>query len=146
MLCWVTKVIDPHSSLMSLWSPCGLYANLPYGYPTASTNFISPTYNGINYNNLPHDDASANLNDLTFDNMPDNYTGISDSSLVNLPYSSVVTSSQTRRPIIKLTTESTDDLAINTISTSSTIDTVDTIDTNLSIKDVIPANSSLSKR
>ena len=146
-------MIDPHSSLLSLWSPCGLYANLPYGYPnptsfnpTSSTNFINPTYNGINYNNLPHDDASANLNDLTFDNMPDNYTGISDSSLVNLPYSSVVTSSQTRRPIIKLTTESTDDLAINTISTSSTIDTVDTIDTNLSIKDVIPANSSLSKR
>ena len=146
MICWINKVIDPHSSLMSLWSPCGLYANLPYGYPTASTNFINPTYNGINYNNLPHDDASANLNDLTFDNMPDNFTGISDSSLVNLPYSSVVTSSQTRQPIIKLTTGSTDDLAINTISTSSTIDTVDTIDTNLSIKDVIPANSSLSKR
>ena len=133
MLCWVNKVIDPHSSLMSLWSPCGLYANLPYGYPTASTNFISPTYNGINYNNLPYDDASANLNDLTFDNMPDNYTGISDSSLVNLPYSSVVTSS----PTFNLTTESTDD---------HTISTIDTIDTNLSIKNVTTANSSLSKR
>ena len=136
MLCWVNKVIDPHSSLMSLWSPCGLYANLPYGYPTASTNFISPTYNGINYNNLPYDDASANLNDLTFDNMPDNYTGISDSSLVNLPYSSVVTSS----PTFNLTTESTDDHTISTIST------IDTIDTNLSIKNVTTANSSLSKR
>ena len=133
-------MIDPRSSLISLWSPCGLYANLPYGYPTASTNFINPTYNGINYNNLPHDDASANLNDLTFDNMPDNYTGIPDSSLVNLPYSSVVTSSQTRRPIFKLTTESTDDHTISTIST------IDTIDNDMSIKDVIPANSSLSKR
>ena len=123
---------------MSLWSPCGLYANLPYGYEytSASTNFINPTYDGIKNSN----DASANLNDFTFSNTFDNNTGgISDIPSVGLvtpTYSSVVTSSHSTRPPTRfnLTTESTDEQAISTT------------DTNLPIKNVIPANSSLSKR
>ena len=124
----------PNSSLMSLWSPCGLYANLPYGY-AASTNYINPTYNGVNYNNLPYDDASVNLNDLTFENTSNNYTGISDtsSSLANLPYS-IVTSSQTNLPTFNPTTESPDDQFISTINT------------NLPINKIITGNNSLSKR
>ena len=121
---------------MSLWSPCGLYANLPYGYEyaSASTNFINPTYDGIKNSN----DASANLNDFTFSNNFDNNTGgISDIPSVGLvtpTYSSVVTSSHTMRPPTRfnLTTESTDDQAISTI--------------DINLPNEIPANSSLSKR
>ena len=123
---------------MSLWSPCGLYANLPYGY-AASTNFINPTYNGVsaNYNNLPYDDASVNLNDqLTFDNTSNNYTGISDtsSSLANLPYSTVTPSQSRPSTTFNLTTESPNDHFISTINT------------NQPIKSLITANNSLSKR
>ena len=122
---------------MSLWSPCGLYANLPYGY-AASTNFINPTDNGvsINYNNLPYDDASVNLNDqLTFDNTSNNYTGISDtsSSLANLPYSTV-TPSRINPSTFNLTTESPNDHFISTINT------------NEPINSLIIANNSLLKR
>ena len=116
---------------MSLWSPCGLYANLPYGY-AASTNYVNPTYNGIStdYNNLPYEDATANLNDLSFDNTSKNYTGIPEtpSRLADLPYS------LTNQPTFNLTTESPDNRSISAIGN------------NLSVKNVIKANNSLSKR
>ena len=113
---------------MSLWSPCGLYANLPYGY-AASTNYVNPTYN-YDYNNLPYKDATANLNDLSFDNTSKNYTGIPEtpSRLADLPYS------LTNQPTFNLTTESPDNRSIPAIGN------------NPSIKNVIKANNSLSKR
>ena len=109
------KLLLPNSSLISLWSPCGLYANLPYGYEyaPAPANYIDPNYDGINYN----PDASANLNDLTIENTFDNNTG-GFANMVNPPYSSVVTSIQsTRRPpttTFNPTTVLTSDQAIPT--------------------------------
>ena len=115
------------SNVMSLWSPCGLYANLPYGYastsyinptsidPTykgASTNFINPTSAGVSvdFDSLSDNDAMGNLNDLTIQ-----------SSLAN-------------QTTLNLTTKSPNN------------DFISTIDGNSSIEDGINANNSLSKR
>ena len=117
------------SNVMSLWSPCGLYANLPYGYastsyinptsidPTykgASTNFINPTSAGVpvDIDSLSDNDAMANLNDLTIQ-----------SSLA-----------MTNQTTLNLTTKSPNN------------DFISTMDGNSSIEDGINANNSLSKR
>ena len=117
------------SNVMSLWSPCGLYANLPYGYastsyinptsidPTykgASTNFINPTSAGVSvdFDSLSDNDAMANLNDLTIQ-----------SSLA-----------MTNQTTLNLTTKSPNNGFISTM------------DGNSSIKNGINAKNSLSKR